>query len=456
MKYIIRLCLVALFLFSLGLQSYGHDFPKQYTAAEKAETLSLLWSEVKYNFVFIDRIDFDIDSLYHAYMSKVLASKDDVEFMDLLSMFMASFGDGHTELGGYNYNFSDVYDSAPIIALNIGKRFYVNQIFEVAGIDSTWLGAEIIGVEGMPVQEYLEEKCFPLISGGSEVSKCITSRSSIINRYYKDTCSLRLKNRDGRIKDVAVICDLFHRLQSDGNLKNWHWKSFNPMKRGRMSLFWEDDVAVLSFNYFHNDDIASLDSLFNTVRGKASGLIIDLRNCPGGSSVVGDSLMTYIMDKDSVALCGWRTRVNSGYGRSQGNYREEYEDFYLYRAYETVPNKVIKLDRSKYVGCPVIILTGQYTASACETFLIGVVEHADRPLVVGGRTQGSTGAPLVLDLPHGAWARICTISHTFPVSGREFVNEGIEPDVEISPTVDDYLNGYDRCMDYALKKIKEM
>ena len=129
MKYIIRLCLVALFLFSLGLQSYGHDFPKQYTAAEKAETLSLLWSEVKYNFVFIDRIDFDIDSLYHAYMSKVLASKDDVEFMDLLSMFMASFGDGHTELGGYNYNFSDVYDSAPIIALNIGKRFYVNQIY---------------------------------------------------------------------------------------------------------------------------------------------------------------------------------------------------------------------------------------------------------------------------------------------------------------------------------------
>ena len=108
------------------------------------------------------------------------------------------------------------------------------------------------------------------------------------------------------------------------------------------------------------------------------------------------------------------------------------------------------------MGCPVIILTGQYTASACETFLIGVVEHADRPLVMGGRTQGSTGAPLVIDLPHGAWARICTISHTFPVSGREFVNEGIEPDVEISPTVDDYLNGYDRCMDYALKKIKEM
>ena len=386
MKYIIRLCLVALFLFSLGLQSYGHDFPKQYTAAEKAEALSLLWSEVKYNFVFIDRIDFDIDSLYHAYMQKVLTSKDDVEFMDLLSMFMASFGDGHTELGDYNFNFLDVYDSAPIIVQNIGKRFYVSQIFDVAGIDSTWIGAEIIGVEGMPLQKYLEEKCFPLISGGSEVLKCIESRSSIVNRYYKDTCSLRLKNRDGRIEDVAVACELSHLLQSGEKLKSWYWRGFNPMKRGRMSLSWEDDVAVLDFNYFHNDDIASFDSLFNTVRGKASGLIIDLRNCPGGSSVVGDSLMTYIMDKDSVALWGWRTRVNNGYGRSQGDYREEYEDFYLYRAYETFPNKVIRLDRSKYVDCPVIILTGQYTASACETFLIGVVEHASRPLVVGERT----------------------------------------------------------------------
>ena len=449
MKYIIRLCLVALFLFSLGLQSYGHDFPKQYTAAEKAETLSLLWSEVKYNFVFIDRIDFDIDSLYHAYMPKVLASKDDVKFMDLLSMFMASFGDGHTELGGYNFRSMDVYDSAPIYIENIGKKFYVSDIFDGAGIDSTWLGAEIIEVDGVPVMEYAETKCFPLY-GGSDVMKLIKVSSEIRIRHNNDMCSFSLKNRDGRIENVTMTCNLFHRQQTDKKLGHWGWKSFNPVKRERMSLFWEDDVAVLSFNYFHNDDIASFDSLFNTVRGKASGLIIDLRNCPGGSSVVGDSLMTYIMDKDSVALCGWRTRVNSGYGRSQGNYREEYEDFYLYRAYETFPNKVIKLDRSKYVGCPVIILTGQYTASACETFLIGVVEHADRPLVVGGRTQGSTGAPLVIDLPHGAWARICTISHTFPVSGREFVNEGIEPDVEISPTVDDYLNGYDRCMDYAL------
>ena len=102
-----------------------------------------------------------------------------------------------------------------------------------------------------------------------------------------------------------------------------------------MSLDWDGDVAVLSFNYFHNDDIASFDSLFNTVRGKASGLIIDLRNCPGGSSIVGDSLMTYIMDKDSVALWGWRTRVNNGYGRAQGDYPAGYEGFYLYRAYET-------------------------------------------------------------------------------------------------------------------------
>ena len=455
MKYIIRLCLVALFLFSLGLQSYSRDFPKQYTSAEKAEALSLLWSEVKYNFVFIDCIDFDIDSLYHAYMQKVLASRDDVEFMDLLSMFMASFGDGHTELGGYNFRSMDVYDSAPIYIENIGKKFYVSDIFDGAGIDSTWLGAEIIEVDGVPVMEYAEARCFPLY-GGADVMKLIKVSSEIRLRYNNDTCSFRLKNRDGRIKDVTMTCNLFHRQQTDKRLGHWGWKGFNPMKRGRMSLDWDGDVAVLDFNYFHNDDIAYFDSLFNTVRGKASGLIIDLRNCPGGSSIVGDSLMTYIMDKDSVALWGWRTRVNNGYGRSQGDYREEYEDFYLYRAYETYPNKVIRLDRSKYVGCLVIILTSRFTASACETFLIGVVEHADRPLVVGERTQGSTGAPLVIDLPHGAWARVCTISHSFPVSGREFVNEGIEPDVKISPTVDDYLNGYDRCMDYALKKIREM
>lgn len=63
------------------------------------------------------------------------------------------------------------------------------------------------------------------------------------------------------------------------------------------------------------------------------------------------------------------------------------------------------------------------------------------PPIVGERTEGSTGAPLVIDLPHGACARICTISHSFPESGREFVNEGIEPDIEVRATAADHISG---------------
>lgn len=62
-----------------------------------------------------------------------------------------------------------------------------------------------------------------------------------------------------------------------------------------------------------------------------------------------------------------------------------------------------------------------------------------------------TGAPLVIDLPHGACVRICTRCQLFPISGKPFVNEGIAPDVEIMPTADDFILGHDRVLEYTFK-----
>ena len=71
---------------------------------------------------------------------------------------------------------------------------------------------------------------------------------------------------------------------------------------------------------------------------------------------------------------GAQTRINSGYGRSQGNYRKEYEDFYLYKAYKNEPPELItKPQGIKVLSCPVAILIDNNSFSACEDFLINIV-----------------------------------------------------------------------------------
>ena len=57
------------------------------TLEDKIYGLSLLWSELKYNFVNIDRLGFDLDSLYRETMKRVIDTKDDVSYYKSLIAF---------------------------------------------------------------------------------------------------------------------------------------------------------------------------------------------------------------------------------------------------------------------------------------------------------------------------------------------------------------------------------
>jgi carboxyl-terminal processing protease len=74
----------------------------------------------------------------------------------------------------------------------------------------------------------------------------------------------------------------------------------------------------------------------------------------------------------------------------------------------------------------------------------------NRATTIGQRSFASTGQPLPIDLPGGGSARICTKKDTYP-DGRVFVGVGIVPQIEINPTVDDYLKGRDKVVEKAVE-----
>ncbi|MGF1587407.1 MAG: hypothetical protein ACFCUM_18975 [Bacteroidales bacterium] len=66
------------------------DLPAKITDEEKLYWLSQIWSEIKYNFVNIDQLTFDLDSLYKTLIPEVLSSADDYDYYQILSKFTAS------------------------------------------------------------------------------------------------------------------------------------------------------------------------------------------------------------------------------------------------------------------------------------------------------------------------------------------------------------------------------
>ena len=105
-------------------------------------------------------------------------------------------------------------------------------------------------------------------------------------------------------------------------------------------------------------------------------------------------------------------------------------------------------DGKRHYAGPVLVLTSARTYSAAEDFVVAF-DAMQRGRIVGEATGGSTGQPLLFDLPGGGKARICTKRDSYP-DGREFVGVGVQPQVAVHPRAADLQAGRDTVLHAAL------
>lgn len=187
--------------------------------------------------------------------------------------------------------------------------------------------------------------------------------------------------------------------------------------------------------------MTQFDEVFDDIR-KAQGLLIDVRDNGGGSSSIGYQVIGRLTDKP-LATSRWKTRKYMPSFRAWGEEEEWHEGTH---------DPVQPRGDNPFLGS-VVVLTNVGTVSAAEDFLVPL--HASgRATLVGGRTAGTTGQPLIIKFPGGG-AAICTKWDSYP-DGREFVGVGVIPDVEIHPTPQDIADGRDVVLEKGIEVLKEL
>lgn len=428
------------------------DLPNKITNEEKIYWLSQIWSETKYNFVNIDQVIFDLDSLYNALIPEVLASTNDYEYYQVLKKFTASLKDGHTQVtdGGQYYDYRDYI---PLTLQDFNKKIYITSVRKSNDLDSTWVGAELIEIEGMPTIDYLTDHVFPYISASTEQRLWMQAVSGIQSGFMDKLFKATIKKTDGSIEKLVLA----RNGEATRSPNDEYWGVIRKPSRNIVDLDWTDNnIAVIGFNRFSPEEkaIEEFDAVAGKIK-KAEGVIIDLRRNGGGSTGVAWQLQKYLTKGNSFLNFAWETRVNDGVKKANGNWIDEYKDYYLNKALRFEKPEVIPVsDTLNRIKCPVVILIGRFTFSAAEDFLVNIYEVPDRPKLIGEETGGSTGSPLVVPgLPGGGYARICTRRICYPISGKRFVNGGVKPDIEVKQTIDDYLNGKDVVLIRAIEEI---
>jgi C-terminal processing protease CtpA/Prc len=225
-------------------------------------------------------------------------------------------------------------------------------------------------------------------------------------------------------------------------------------------------IAYVALNSFSDAKINTLFENLLPSLEKAKGIILDLRYNGGGDDGIAFNILKHFI-KDTVFLGSASTyRDFNPYLQAVGRYvqvadtaghPDKRNAWLLYNGYPIYTKPAVwrsKIDNNiKRISAPVVILTGPYTASAAEDFIIAT-DNQKHITKIGQPTNGSTGMPYRFDLPGGGSARICVKKDMYP-DGREFVGYGIQPDIEIIPTVNDYLKNKDVVLEAGVKFLKE-
>jgi C-terminal processing protease CtpA/Prc len=104
------------------------------------------------------------------------------------------------------------------------------------------------------------------------------------------------------------------------------------------------------------------------------------------------------------------------------------------------------------INAPVVILEDADTCSAAEDFLV-IFDNINRATIVGTPSYGSTGQPLIIDIPGGGSFRICTRWCLYP-NGKEFINIGVIPHIYADLSINDYKNNIDSVFDKGIEVLR--
>jgi carboxyl-terminal processing protease len=167
----------------------------------------------------------------------------------------------------------------------------------------------------------------------------------------------------------------------------------------------EDGYGYVRITNFQNKTSDDLEKALERLEGKQGlkGLVLDLRNNPGGLLDQAVKVSDLFIDKGLIVYTDGRIR--------QQNMK-----------FEATPNDPPR-------NYPIVVLVNEGSASASE-IVAGALQDHKRAIVAGMQTFGKGSVQTIIPIEDGAAGRLTTARYSTP-SGRSIQAKGITPDIKV-------------------------
>lgn len=158
---------------------------------------------------------------------------------------------------------------------------------------------------------------------------------------------------------------------------------------------------------------------------KADGIILDLRNNPGGLVDQTQQIASWFLEKGAVIFTEQDKQKNK--------------------------NNVISFGYGELDKIPMVVLVNEGSASASE-ILAGALRDDRQIKIIGEKSFGKGSVQKIVDFSDGSGVKV-TIAKWFTPNGTGIQDVGITPDIEVKISDEDYANNKDTQLDKAFEEI---
>jgi carboxyl-terminal processing protease len=278
-------------------------------------------------------------------------------------------GDTEGHFGGIGVEVDFSTDSVVVIAPIEGSPA------ELAGVRS---GDRIVAIDGQAVRERSPAELVRTMRGDPGSRVLITIRREGVDHLLYFTL----------IRRVVTVTSISSKLM-------------------------DDKIAYLRVKTFqsgtHSELLTHVANLRVQAGGTLSGVVLDLRNNPGGLVNEASALADEFLDGGVIYTTRRRGQVvDEVRADAQGVFRRG----------------------------PMVVLVNEFSASAAE-LVAGALHDLRRATLVGAPTFGKGSVQTIVDLPGGAGLRLTTLRYYTP-SGQAIQARGVTPDVLVGGAPGDY------------------
>ena len=379
--------------FALGFKA-GEMFPKTITVAEVSGissgqpasvnfgTFWQAWDTINKNYLKADKISAQ-DKVYGAISGLVGSLKDPY------SVFLSP-SDNEKFQGDVRGNFGG-------IGAEIGIK--KNQLVVIAPLKDTpaskaglKAGDMILSINSTSTDGMTTDEAVGLIRGPKNTDVTL----SILREEWE-------KPKDFKITRGTITIPTLDFEMKDGNVAYIQLYTFNA------------NAGYLFYN-----------AILKATSEDADGMILDLRNNPGGYLDVAVDLGGWFFPKNTLIV------------------KEESRDGEL--------QKLLANGNSALADFPIVVLINGGSASASE-ILAGALRDNRGIKLIGEKSFGKGTVQQLIPLPDGSTVKL-TIAHWVLPSGKILESEGLVPDIEVKISDEDIKNKKDPQLDKAMEIIK--